>query len=163
MPDRQPGNQFSRADHRARVDQFREHWSFRLQAASCRAETVKNSRLIVSWKEELLGGEAPRQPYASMIADGSWSAGEIAGELGDVILGKVAARRKEAETVVFESVGMSLLGQHRRRLGLPLGAGEKDRHAIFIGVKWRCSRASVGVNWSSFSLSLAREAVRGQG
>ena len=71
-------------------------------------ETVKNSRVIVSWKEELLGGEAPRQPYQSMIADGSWSAGEIAGELGDVLLGKVAARRKESETVVFESVGMSL-------------------------------------------------------
>jgi alanine dehydrogenase len=71
-------------------------------------ETVKNSRLIVSWKEELLGGEAPRQPYASMIADGSWSAADIVAELGDMLLGKAAARRKESETVVFESVGMSL-------------------------------------------------------
>ena len=26
--------------------------------------TVTNSRVIVSWKEEVLGGEAPRQPYA---------------------------------------------------------------------------------------------------
>ena len=71
-------------------------------------ETVKKSRLIVSWKEELLGGEAPRQPYASMIADGSWSAGEIAGELGEVLLSKGPGRRKEDETIVFESVGMSL-------------------------------------------------------
>lgn len=71
-------------------------------------ETVKKSRFIVSWKEELLGGEAPRQPYAAMIADGSWSAAEIAGELGEVLLGKVPGRRKDAETVVFESVGMSL-------------------------------------------------------
>ncbi len=71
-------------------------------------ETVKKSRLIVSWKEELLGGEAPRQPYAAMIADGSWSGDDIAAELGDVLLRKVAARRKESETVVFESVGMSL-------------------------------------------------------
>jgi ornithine cyclodeaminase/alanine dehydrogenase-like protein (mu-crystallin family) len=70
-------------------------------------ETVKNSRLIVSWKEELLGGEAPRQPYAAMIADGSWSGDDIAGELGEVLLGKVPGRR-EAETIVFESVGMSL-------------------------------------------------------
>ena len=71
-------------------------------------ETVKNSRLIVSWKEELLGGEAPRQPYAAMIADGSWSGDDIVAELGDVLLGKVAARKKDSDTVVFESVGMSL-------------------------------------------------------
>lgn len=71
-------------------------------------ETIKNSRVIVSWKEEVLGGEAPRQPYAAMIADGSWSAQAIAGELGDVILGKIPAREKENQTLVFESVGMAL-------------------------------------------------------
>ena len=71
-------------------------------------ETVENSRLIVSWKEEVLGGEAPRQPYLAMIADGSWSAEKIAGELGDVILGKIPARVNENETVVFESVGMPI-------------------------------------------------------
>ena len=71
-------------------------------------ETVKNSRLLVSWKEELLGGESPRQPYAAMIADGSWSASEIAGEVGEVLLGRLPARRSETETIVFESVGMSL-------------------------------------------------------
>jgi ornithine cyclodeaminase/alanine dehydrogenase-like protein (mu-crystallin family) len=71
-------------------------------------EMVQNSRVIVSWKEEVLAGEAPRQPYAAMIADGSWSAGKIAGELGEVILGKIPPRETESETVVFESVGMSL-------------------------------------------------------
>jgi len=71
-------------------------------------ETVKNSRVIVSWKEEVLGGEAPRQPYAAMIADGSWTAEAIAGELGEVISGKIPAREKENQTVVFESVGMAL-------------------------------------------------------
>jgi len=71
-------------------------------------ETVKTSRLIVSWTEELLGGEAPRQPYAAMIADGAWSADDIVAELGEVLLGKVAARTKESDTMVFESVGMSL-------------------------------------------------------
>ena len=71
-------------------------------------ETVANSRVIVSWRDEVLGGEAPRQPYSSMIADGSWSAAKIAGELGDVILGNVAARVNENETVVFESVGMPI-------------------------------------------------------
>ena len=71
-------------------------------------ETVANSRVIVSWKEEVLGGEAPRQPYMAMIADGSWSADKIAGELGDVILGRTPARASENETVVFESVGMPI-------------------------------------------------------
>jgi alanine dehydrogenase len=71
-------------------------------------EMVVNSRVIVSWKEEVLGGEAPRQPYVAMIADGSWSAEKIAGELGDVVLGKIGGRRGEGETVVFESVGMPI-------------------------------------------------------
>ncbi|HWH75998.1 MAG TPA: hypothetical protein VNT76_01455 [Candidatus Binatus sp.] len=70
--------------------------------------TVADSRVIVSWKDEVLGGEAPRQPYIAMIADGSWSADKIAGELGDVILGRIPARLNENETVVFESVGMPI-------------------------------------------------------
>ena len=71
-------------------------------------ETIAGSRLIVSWKEELLGGESPRQPYAAMIADGSWSADRIAGELGEVLLGRIAPRQREDETIVFESTGMSI-------------------------------------------------------
>jgi ornithine cyclodeaminase/alanine dehydrogenase-like protein (mu-crystallin family) len=71
-------------------------------------ETIAGSRLIVSWKEELLGGESPRQPYAAMIADGSWSADRMAGELGEVLLGRIAARQREDETIVFESTGMSI-------------------------------------------------------
>jgi alanine dehydrogenase len=71
-------------------------------------EVVANSRVIVSWKEEILGGEAPRQPYIAMIADGSWSAEKIAGELGDVILGNIRDRESEGDTVVFESVGMPI-------------------------------------------------------
>ena len=66
------------------------------------------SSVIVSWKEELLGGEAPRQPYLAMIADGTWSADKIAGELGDLILGKITGRERESQTVVFESVGMAI-------------------------------------------------------
>jgi alanine dehydrogenase len=68
---------------------------------------VAGSRVIVSWLEEVLGGEGPRQPYRDMIADGSWSADKIAGELGEVILGRLPARQKAGETVVFESAGMA--------------------------------------------------------
>jgi len=72
-------------------------------------DLIAGSRVIVSWKEEVLAGEAPRQPYATMIAAGTWSGDKIAGELGTVITGKIPARQKPGETVVFECVGMPLL------------------------------------------------------
>lgn len=69
-------------------------------------ELVGRSRVIVSWKEEVLHGQPPREPYASMIAAKKWSGDQIAGELGEVILGKVMGRKNESEIVIFESVGM---------------------------------------------------------
>lgn len=72
-------------------------------------ELVARSRVIVSWKEEVLAGEVPREPYATMIAGGTWSGDKIAGELGEVILGRIPARQSESETVLFESVGMPAL------------------------------------------------------
>jgi alanine dehydrogenase len=71
-------------------------------------QTVASSRVIVSWKEELLGGEAPRQPYMAMIGAGTWSAENIAAELGEVISGKTPGRLHENQTIVFESVGMAI-------------------------------------------------------
>jgi ornithine cyclodeaminase/alanine dehydrogenase-like protein (mu-crystallin family) len=70
------------------------------------SELVARSRVIVSWKEEVLEGEPPREPYKTMIAAGTWSGDKIAGELGEVILGKIPARQDETETVLFECVGM---------------------------------------------------------
>ena len=72
-------------------------------------DLIARSRVIVSWKEEVLAGEAPRQPYAAMIAASTWSGDQIAGELGAVISGKIPARQNAGETVVFECVGMPLL------------------------------------------------------
>lgn len=71
-------------------------------------ELVANSRVIVSWKEEIVTRERPRRPYAAMIAAGAWSGDRIAAELGEVILGKVAGRRNSGETVLFDLVGMPL-------------------------------------------------------
>jgi ornithine cyclodeaminase/alanine dehydrogenase-like protein (mu-crystallin family) len=72
-------------------------------------DLIAGSRLIVSWKEEVLGGEAPRQPYMAMMAAGTWAGDKIAGELGEVILGRIPARERADQTVVFECVGMPLL------------------------------------------------------
>lgn len=69
-------------------------------------ELICRSRVIVSWKEEVLQGKPSREPYASMIAAKKWSGDQIAGELGGVILGNVVGRRNASEIIVFESVGM---------------------------------------------------------
>jgi ornithine cyclodeaminase/alanine dehydrogenase-like protein (mu-crystallin family) len=92
-------------------------------------DLVARSRVIVSWKEEVLAGEAPREPYATMIAAGRWSGDKIAGELGEVILGRIPTRTNESETVLFESVGMPVWDvtatawayrwAARHRLGVP--------------------------------------------
>ncbi len=71
-------------------------------------ELVSSSRVIVSWKKEVLEGKPAREPYTTMIASGTWSADQIAGELGDVILEKVAARQDANEVVIFELVGVPL-------------------------------------------------------
>lgn len=69
-------------------------------------DLVAGSRVIVSWKEEVLEGKPPRQPYISMIASGSWSADKIAAGLGEVILSNVPARQNENDIILFKSVGM---------------------------------------------------------
>lgn len=70
------------------------------------AELVARSRVIVSWKQQVLAAHGPHEPYTTMIANGTWSGDKIAGELGEVILGKIPARRSDRETVLFESAGM---------------------------------------------------------
>jgi alanine dehydrogenase len=67
---------------------------------------IADSQVIVSWKEEVLGGDPPRQPYASMMAAGNWSADNITAELGEVILGKLPVRSNDSQIIIFESVGM---------------------------------------------------------
>ena len=69
-------------------------------------ELVIRSRVFVSSREELSSFRPPREPYSSMTAAGNWSAAKIAGELGEVILGKVPGRKSENEVVLFELLGM---------------------------------------------------------
>ena len=97
-------------------------------------QTVANSRVIVSWKEELLGGEAPRQPYMAMIADGSWSAEKIAGELGDVILGKIPGRVRRKPNRGLRIGRHGDLGHRGGGVGLSVGGGAGCGCEIFAGV-----------------------------
>ncbi len=69
-------------------------------------ELVRRSRVMVSWRKEVLEGKPAREPYTAMITSGEWSADKIAGELGEVILGKVSGRQNENEVVLFEMVGV---------------------------------------------------------
>jgi ornithine cyclodeaminase/alanine dehydrogenase-like protein (mu-crystallin family) len=69
-------------------------------------ELVAGSRVFVSSREELSNFRPPREPYSSMITTGSWPATKIAGELGEVILGKVPGHESENQVVLFELLGM---------------------------------------------------------
>ena len=69
-------------------------------------ELVIRSRVFVSSRQELSSFRPPREPYSSMTARGNWSAARIAGELGEVILGKVPGRKSENEVALFELLGM---------------------------------------------------------
>jgi ornithine cyclodeaminase/alanine dehydrogenase-like protein (mu-crystallin family) len=69
---------------------------------------VAQSRVVIAWKEEIREGKQAREPYSTMIASGTWSAEKIAAELGEVMLGKIAARTSATDTVVFESSGMPI-------------------------------------------------------
>ncbi len=71
-------------------------------------ELVLRSRVLASWKKEVLEGKPPREPYKAMIADQVWSADQIVGELGEVIAGHVTGRRDDSEVVIFEMPGVPM-------------------------------------------------------
>jgi alanine dehydrogenase len=67
---------------------------------------VARARLTVSARDEVVGAEARREPYGSMIAAGELSAGRVV-ELGEIILGDVPGRVREDEIIVHEMPGLS--------------------------------------------------------
>jgi alanine dehydrogenase len=69
-------------------------------------DLVARSRLTVSARDEVVGAEARREPYTSMIAAGELSAGRVV-ELGEIILGGVPGRVHDEEVIVHEMPGLS--------------------------------------------------------
>jgi len=70
------------------------------------ADLVARSRVIATWKGELLEGIPPREPYTTMMAAGTWSEKELGAEFAEIILGQKPARINPTDTIVFESLGM---------------------------------------------------------
>jgi alanine dehydrogenase len=68
---------------------------------------VQGSRVVVAARRDI-SATSGRQPYASLIQEGSWSVDDIAAELGQVILGDVPARERDDQTVVCELTGLSV-------------------------------------------------------
>ncbi len=95
-------------------------------------QVVSSSRVIVSWKKEVLEGKPAREPYTKMIAAGNWSADAIAGELGDVIVGNVAAREKEDQVVLFELVGVPLWDATAAAWAYQWAESRKSGHAFSL-------------------------------
>jgi ornithine cyclodeaminase/alanine dehydrogenase-like protein (mu-crystallin family) len=69
-------------------------------------DLVAQARLTVSARDEVVGSEARREPYASMIAAGELSAGRVV-EMGEIILGEVPGRVRDDEIVLHEMPGLS--------------------------------------------------------
>ena len=87
-------------------------------------QLVVRSRFIVDSREGVLlqGGEFLRAKAAGLIGDD-----HIAGELGDILLGKLAGRRSADEITIFESLGIAvedlISADHIYKQALATGTG----------------------------------------
>jgi ornithine cyclodeaminase len=95
-------------------------------AASRELDTaaVARARLIVDRRESAL---AESGDFLLARADGAIGDDHIAGELGDVLLGRVAGRRTADEVTLFESLGIAVedlaCAQHVYAQALAAGKG----------------------------------------
>jgi ornithine cyclodeaminase len=70
------------------------------------SELVARARLSVSSRDEVVGEEARREPYTSMIAAGELSSGRVV-EIGEIILGEAPGRVHDQEVILHEMPGLS--------------------------------------------------------
>jgi ornithine cyclodeaminase/alanine dehydrogenase-like protein (mu-crystallin family) len=70
-------------------------------------DLITSSRVTVCTREDVVGPDAKREPYTSMIASGEWAADRVAAEMSEIILGKIPGRVSDDETVVHEMPGVS--------------------------------------------------------
>lgn len=71
-------------------------------------EFIAANRVFVGSREDLLYGAFRREPFLSMIDEKTWSIDRAAGDLGEVALGRVAARTSPTETVLLDIPGMAV-------------------------------------------------------
>lgn len=67
----------------------------------------------------------PQERWRFPSSRGVISQGDIAGEIGDLILGKVPGRQREDEITIYDSTGMALLDIAAAKAALAL-AEEKN-------------------------------------
>lgn len=67
-------------------------------------EAVTRSRVFVDQREAALGGSGD---LVFPVREGVFSADAVAGELGDVLLGRIPGRQDDSQITLFESVGIS--------------------------------------------------------
>lgn len=69
------------------------------------SEAVTRSRVFADQREAALGGSGD---LVHPIREGVFSPADLAGEVGEVLLGRVPGRQNEKEITLFESVGISV-------------------------------------------------------
>jgi ornithine cyclodeaminase/alanine dehydrogenase-like protein (mu-crystallin family) len=90
-------------------------------------QTVLRSRVFLSAIDQVLGDDPPRQPFASLLADGRFGRNDVAADLCDVVAGKKPGRTGDAEIILYECAGLGLLDAgighwvYRRALSRRLG------------------------------------------
>jgi alanine dehydrogenase len=71
--------------------------------------TVLRSRVFLSAIEQVLGDTPPRQPFASLVADGRFGPNDVVADLCDVVTGKIPGRTADDEIILYECAGLGLL------------------------------------------------------
>jgi alanine dehydrogenase len=100
-------------------------------------DTALRSRVFLSGSDQVLGDNPPRKPFDTLVASGKFKPEDVAAEFCDVVAGKKAGRRSEADIILYESPGMGLLDAgighwvfnraRQKGLGTELPFGEEER------------------------------------
>ncbi len=73
-------------------------------SAEADSEVVRRSRFFVDYRA---AAEAAAGEYLDAVAAGIVDKGHLAGEIGDVLLGRLAGRRSDEEITVYKSLGVT--------------------------------------------------------
>lgn len=96
--------------------------------------TLLEARVVLSAPDQALGDTPPRQPFATLLAQGAFTREHVAAELCDVVAGTARGRASEADSIVYVCPGMGILDAaigrwvldraRERGLGVELPVGE---------------------------------------
>ena len=73
------------------------------------ARTLLESRVVLSAPDQALGDTPPRQPFATLLAQGTFTRQSVAAELCEVVAGTARGRTSDEDAIVYVCPGMGIL------------------------------------------------------